>query len=181
MADKSKKITDSKGVSKVLTSETILFDTVNGIEIKADYYQCNDKEYCRRMIEDSIRSGRLVFVEDKDFFTKQKEFIQAAISEVKGLREMVKDNPIMSANLDSQIKGWKERLYELNKERKSNVHEEKLKAIRVAVANYVASEGCTCCQNIEEHEKAANQLGELLEFTPYDDGSGYDFYEFKSY
>lgn len=47
-------------------------------------------------------------------------------------------------------------------------------AIRIAVANYVQSEGCDCCQggNHSEHKKA---LAELLKVPMYSDGSGYDF------
>jgi len=50
--------------------------------------------------------------------------------------------------------------------------------VRQALADYIRSEGCTCCQNIEEHKKAAKRLAELLDVPPYDDGSGYDFYKF---
>jgi len=37
-----------------------------------------------------------------------------------------------------------------------------LEEIRQAFADYYASEGCSCCQDIEPHEKASLRLGELL-------------------
>lgn len=52
--------------------------------------------------------------------------------------------------------------------------------IRNAFADYVASEGCSCCQNIDKHNEAAARLGKLLKVPKYDDGSGFDFYKFKS-
>lgn len=58
---------------------------------------------------------------------------------------------------------------------------EKLKdEIRKAFADYVATEGCRCCQDREAHEKAAEKLGKLLGCDKYSDGSGYDFYKYKS-
>jgi len=55
-----------------------------------------------------------------------------------------------------------------------------LKAIRQAVADYMRSEGCTCCQNIEAHKEAEARLATLLEVPPYDDNSGYAFRQFSS-
>lgn len=34
--------------------------------------------------------------------------------------------------------------------------------IREALADYIASEGCSCCRNTEAHEDAARRLGKLL-------------------
>jgi len=53
-------------------------------------------------------------------------------------------------------------------------------AVRQAFADYHASEGCTCCQDIEGHEKAAKRLAELLDVPMFDDGSGYDFWKFTT-
>jgi len=52
--------------------------------------------------------------------------------------------------------------------------------IRRAFADYVASEGCSCCQNTEAHEKAARRLGKLLKVPRYRDGSGYQFGRFAT-
>jgi len=58
--------------------------------------------------------------------------------------------------------------------------EKELKSIRKAVADYMRLEGCSCCQNIEEHEKATAQLASLLNVPMYDDSSGYNFNQFSS-
>jgi hypothetical protein len=52
---------------------------------------------------------------------------------------------------------------------------EKIRKIREAVANYMYSEGCQCCENVEAHRRHTKQLAELLGVPLYDDGSGYDF------
>jgi hypothetical protein len=52
--------------------------------------------------------------------------------------------------------------------------------IRQAVADYMRSEGCRCCQNIEAHEKHAVTLGALLDVPKYEDDSGYNFAQFST-
>lgn len=52
--------------------------------------------------------------------------------------------------------------------------------VRQAVADYISSEGCGCCEAHDLHKKHMDRLGELLQVPKYDDGSGYDFYRFKS-
>jgi len=53
--------------------------------------------------------------------------------------------------------------------------------LRQAFSDYVRSEGCSCCRDEVTHAAAAaDRLGELLGFTPYPDGSGYDFYAVPS-
>lgn len=52
--------------------------------------------------------------------------------------------------------------------------------IRENVANYMHSEGCSCCRDIDEHKKNEAKLAELLNVTPYSDNSGYDFSQFRS-
>lgn len=54
-----------------------------------------------------------------------------------------------------------------------------IKEIRKAVANYMGSEGCSCCRDYEAHEKHAEVLGKLLKVPKYKDGSGYDFRRFR--
>lgn len=53
--------------------------------------------------------------------------------------------------------------------------------ILCALADYIRSEGCSCCCNIEDHDEAISRLGRLLRVKKYSDGSGYDFrgYETK--
>ena len=54
------------------------------------------------------------------------------------------------------------------------------KTIRKAVANYIQSEGCSCCSNIEEHGKAKKKLAKLLNVPKYGDDSGYNFSKFAT-
>ncbi len=57
----------------------------------------------------------------------------------------------------------------------------RLKAeLRKAVADYMGSEGCSCCRNTEEHELNAARLAKLLNVRKYPDGSGYDFSRYRS-
>lgn len=58
--------------------------------------------------------------------------------------------------------------------------ESRLEKIRQALADYMVSEGCSCCQDTEEHKKAEKELALLLEVPMYKDRSGYDFYQFKT-
>lgn len=51
-----------------------------------------------------------------------------------------------------------------------------LAELRRAFADYVSSEGCSCCQNTEAHAEAMARMGQLLSLEPYDDGSGYNVY-----
>lgn len=58
---------------------------------------------------------------------------------------------------------------------------EMLKAkLRKAFGDYKSSEGCSCCENYEDHKEAAKEIAELLDVEPYDDGSGFDFYQYSS-
>ena len=55
-----------------------------------------------------------------------------------------------------------------------------IKKIRQAIADYMASEGCGCCGNYDKHKRDAEVLGKLLKVPKFKDGSGYQFYKFKS-
>ncbi len=55
-----------------------------------------------------------------------------------------------------------------------------IRAIRQAVADYMSSEGCSCCQDIDAHKEHEKILAKLLRVPLYSDGSGYDFFKFKS-
>ena len=50
-----------------------------------------------------------------------------------------------------------------------------LAEIRRAVANYIGTEGCSCCRVIPDHDEHKAALGKLLRVKKYADGSGYDF------
>jgi len=52
--------------------------------------------------------------------------------------------------------------------------------IRRLIADYMRSEGCSCCRNIEAHEKHAEVLAKVLKVRKYPDGSGYDFARYKT-
>lgn len=53
------------------------------------------------------------------------------------------------------------------------------KNVKEAIANYMFSEGCSCCEgsNHDEHKRV---IAEMLNVPKYRDGSGYDFSRFCS-
>lgn len=55
-----------------------------------------------------------------------------------------------------------------------------LKIIRQLIADYMYSEGCSCCQDREAHEIHKKRLAAILDVPPHEDGSGYDFYQFRT-
>lgn len=55
-----------------------------------------------------------------------------------------------------------------------------IKELRIAVANYMASEGCSCCRNCEAHDINRERLAKLLRVPKYKDGSGHDFSKYKT-
>lgn len=55
-----------------------------------------------------------------------------------------------------------------------------LKEVRRALADYMQSEGCSCCRNAEAHERNAERLALLLKVPRYGDGSGYNFSKFQT-
>lgn len=56
--------------------------------------------------------------------------------------------------------------------------EKMIENIRIAVANYMGSEGCSCCQG-SDHDDHKEALAKLLNVPKYPDGSGYDFRRFR--
>ena len=58
--------------------------------------------------------------------------------------------------------------------------QKKMEKIRTALANYMFAEGCSCCCDIERHEKYKKELAELLDVPMYDDESGYNLSLFRS-
>lgn len=55
-----------------------------------------------------------------------------------------------------------------------------LELVRRLIADYMYAEGCSCCRKEEEHREAKAALAELLDVPAYSDGSGYDFYLFRT-
>lgn len=53
-------------------------------------------------------------------------------------------------------------------------------ALRTALADYMASEGCGCCQNRDKHVAAKSHLAILLNVPLYADNYGYNFSQFKT-
>lgn len=53
------------------------------------------------------------------------------------------------------------------------------KELRQAVADYMYSEGCDCCRSAN-HEEHGERIAKLLNVRKYPDGSGYDFYRYKT-
>ena len=53
-------------------------------------------------------------------------------------------------------------------------------ALRTAVADYMSSEGCSCCRDSEAHREHEKALGKLLKVKKYSDGSGYDFSPYRT-
>jgi hypothetical protein len=52
--------------------------------------------------------------------------------------------------------------------------------IRRAVADYMNSEGCSCCRAQERHDENKERLGKMLKVPKYSDGSGRDFDRFRT-
>lgn len=52
--------------------------------------------------------------------------------------------------------------------------------IRTALADYMRSEGCSCCENTGDRKIAAAKLAALLNVPMYKDGSGYNFDKFRT-
>lgn len=54
-----------------------------------------------------------------------------------------------------------------------------IEKIRKAIADYMYSEGCSCCRG-SDHDEHKKIIAELLGVPMYDDESGYDFSKFRS-
>ena len=51
--------------------------------------------------------------------------------------------------------------------------------VRRAVADYISSEGCSCCRG-SKHDEHKAELAKLLRVPKYDDDSGFNFGHFES-
>ena len=54
------------------------------------------------------------------------------------------------------------------------------KKVRRLIADYITSEGCSCCSDVDSHKKHLKKLAKLLNVPQYHDGSGYDFGMFET-
>lgn len=52
--------------------------------------------------------------------------------------------------------------------------------IKEAIANYMQSEGCSCCENIDDHKEHKIRIAKMLNVKKYTDGSGYDFSKYRT-
>lgn len=52
--------------------------------------------------------------------------------------------------------------------------------LRTAIADYMWSEGCSCCRDREAHEQHKSVLGKILRVPKYQDGSGFNFERFRT-
>lgn len=55
-----------------------------------------------------------------------------------------------------------------------------VKEIRKYIANYMATEGCSCCQDVDGHAAAKADIARLLSVPMYKDKSGYNFHKFNT-
>lgn len=54
-----------------------------------------------------------------------------------------------------------------------------LAKIRTAVADYMSSEGCSCCRG-NDHDEHKAVIAGLLGVAPYSDNSGFDFAPYRT-
>jgi len=58
--------------------------------------------------------------------------------------------------------------------------EEFKKEVRELIANYMRSEGCSCCSDSEAHYINKKLLGELLDCGKYDGEDDYNFHQYAT-
>ena len=82
---------------------------------------------------------------------------------------------------EMQIRAYMNGAHDLFKKlRIAHVSGSLLADVRQAVADYMRTEGCSCCRDYEGHKINEARLGKLLKVKKYDDGSGYDFSKYRS-
>ena len=54
------------------------------------------------------------------------------------------------------------------------------KNLRTAIADYMRSEGCSCCRDTEAHKQHTETLAKILGVPKYKDGSGYNFSQYAT-
>ena len=58
--------------------------------------------------------------------------------------------------------------------------ESEYEQLRRFVADLVTSSGCSCCRDDEGWEQAQTNLGKKLDVAPYEDGSGWNWYKYRT-
>ena len=53
-----------------------------------------------------------------------------------------------------------------------------MEEMRRNFADYVKTEGCSCCQDVDGHKKAEKNLAKILKPDAYEDGSGFDWHKY---
>jgi acetyl-CoA carboxylase alpha subunit len=114
--------------------------------------------------------------------TKKGELIPQTVENLQAI--MAKDAFMMEL-LDKDISKLKSEVNNLRQKNVKNLARIagfKMQRIetRMALANYIASEGCGCCEDSDKHKAAEKRLAELLDVPMFEDKSGYDFYKFKT-
>ncbi len=66
---------------------------------------------------------------------------------------------------------------EKGKKRKAVARKIEIAQVRRAIADYMQSEGCSCCR-MESHSQHAQVLAKMLKVPAFRDGSGYQFHKF---
>lgn len=64
-------------------------------------------------------------------------------------------------------------------ERAKEMEIERDDKLKTAIADYMWSEGCSCCEG-DDHKEHKDRIGELLNIPKYSDDSGYDFKNFRT-
>jgi len=126
-------------------------------------------EFHAKYLYDCQNELNLYYFEEEDMETQ---------SPVEWLIEQIKSN-IFCDHIQG-VEYWdKDTLFEFLEQAKQKEQVYKYK-IRKAVANYMSSEGCSCCEG-KDHKDHAETLAKLLDVPMYDDGSGYNFHQFKTH
>ncbi len=81
--------------------------------------------------------------------------------------------PFSTEQLNNKITELKANIESIN-------FEDFKKNILCAISDYMYSEGCSCCRDIEKHEINTKRIAELLNVSPYSDNSGYDFSPYRT-
>ena len=116
--------------------------------------------------------------------------IHGLLDEIERLQKLVDAKQNRCAELESRLDLYHGNMYDVvcqeNDKLQSALttaqeeNKQLKETIRIAVADYMCSEGCSCCRDIGAHEVNTKRLAELLNVPMYDDESGFNFSQFRS-